>query len=135
MSDDKIDRDTARLGERMAAIETEVRNLAGRFADHEKADERRHRETIDALGELRGEVSALSGRLDGHEDVSARVPVMQREAFGGMSVREAISTIGVVLALLAALANMIRGEHVDPDVVENIVERIETTPHDEPAAP
>lgn len=114
-----------RLGERVAVVESDVRHfhtiavdLGERLATHEEADERRHREVMGAVSTVSTAIAGLTGRVDGHVEVAAKaVPLAQREAFAGMTVREAVSTIGVVLAVLAALANLLRGDPVDSDAI------------------
>ena len=121
MSEGMISRDTAVLGERMAAVEVEVRTLTQRFVDHEAADERRHRETIEALHELRESVR----HLDTSADEGAKVPLMQRDGLSGMSVRETINMVLLIVGVIGALAAALRGEPVQPDQLAKLIQQAE----------
>ena len=121
MSEGMISRDTAVLGERMAAVEVEVRTLTQRFVDHEAADERRHRETIEALHELRESVRHLGTS----EDEGTKVPFMQRTGLGGMSMRETINLVLLIVGVIGALASALRGEPIRTEQLAQMIQQAE----------
>jgi len=116
-----ISRDSAVLGERMAGLEVEVRNLTQRFVDHEAADERRHRETIEALHEL----SETVRHLDTAADEGAKVPFMQRTGLGGMSMRETINLVLLITGVVGALVAALRGEPMQTEQLVKLIQQVE----------
>ena len=121
---DMINRDTAVLGARMSGLEVEVRTLGQKFVDHEAADERRHRETIDALHELRETVRQLDTSA-GEGAKGAKVPLMQRDGVSGMTLRETINMVLLIVGVIGALAAELRGESVQTEQVAKLIQQVD----------
>lgn len=95
----------ARLESQVDRLAEDVERLAVRFGEHEDADERRHRETIQALSGLRSAIEVRDAVASAKTPCKSdqRVPYMRRPGVGGMDLAETMRTAGIVLALIAAL--------------------------------
>ena len=120
---DSIDRDVAEMGERMARVETQLEGLARQFREHELADERRHVETRDGLARIDAHLQRLTGRVDA--DAGHKVPLWQRDAFGGMTIREATVLLSTLTCAAGLASQFLRGETVTPSELQQLHELVE----------
>lgn len=88
--------------------------------DHETHDDNRHREAMKAIEGIEKAREHEAGVAEGAEKAKAaeRTPLMQRDAFGGMNVREAVSTIGIWIVVLRLIVQALTGQPIAvPEVV------------------